>query len=93
MFMKTKQRQKEGARCLVRRGAHPQSKLPRSGERHFDSWLLTPDYRNLQVHPAMLMKTKQRQKEGARCQSGEVRIYVQVAQKRQTAFRLLASDS
>ena len=65
MLMKTQQGQEEGAGCQVS-GASPArcaSRVPiaRSGERHSDSWLLTPDYRNLQVHPAMLMKTKQGQ--------------------------------
>ena len=41
---------------------------------------------NIQVHPAMLMKTKEGQEEGVRCQAVEVRILSLDCQERRTTF-------
>ena len=59
-----------GARCQAVEVGIPG---PDCQKRRTTFWLLTLDYRSLQVHPAMLMKTKRRDREkvpGVRCQMG-----------------------
>ena len=64
MLLKTKERRNEQAPTSVIPG-RPVGAPPESGMLAPDSWLLSPAFQKMKVHPEMLLKTKERRNEQA----------------------------